>query len=74
MTDKLGSLDSSRDLQTSSVIIFVISLYLIFQMYKDVLSKILQEATKHGLGLSEPADQVVGGVRAKKKILVISSL
>ena len=46
MTDQLGSLDLSRDLQTSSVIIFVISICLVFQMYKDVFSKILHRATK----------------------------
>ena len=45
MTDPLGSLDSSRSLQTSSVI----SLYLILQMCKDFISKTLQWATKQGL-------------------------
>ena len=41
MMDSLVSLDSSRSLQTNSVISFVISLYLIFQMCKDFISKTL---------------------------------
>ena len=48
MTDYLGSLDSSRDLQTGSVIIFMISLCLVLQIQKDDFSKILQAVTKHG--------------------------
>ena len=49
MTDYLGSLDSSRDLQTSYVIIFVINLYLVLQIQKDVFSKFLHRATKRDL-------------------------
>ena len=47
--DQLGSLDSSRDLQTSSVIYFVISLCLVLQIQKDIFSKTLQNATKQDL-------------------------
>jgi len=39
MMDYLGSLDSSRSLQTRSVISFVISLYLIFQILKIPFQK-----------------------------------
>ena len=37
MMNWLGSLDFSRSLQTSSIINFVISLYLVFQMSKDIV-------------------------------------
>jgi len=37
MMNWLGSLDFSRSLQTSSIINFVISLYLRFQMSKDIV-------------------------------------
>ena len=47
MMDRLGSLDSSRSLQTNSVISFVISLCLILQMCKDSIFTTLQ-ATKRG--------------------------
>ena len=39
MMDQFGSLDSSRSLQTRSVISFMISLYLILQMLKIPLQK-----------------------------------
>ena len=48
MMDYLGSLDSSRDLQMSFVIYFVISLCLVLQMQEDTLSKILHSTTKQG--------------------------
>ena len=37
MMNWLGSLDFSRSLQTSFIINFVISLYLIFKMSKDIV-------------------------------------
>ena len=49
MIDWSGPLDSSRSLQTSSAISFVISLYLILQILKDFLSKNLQHASKRDL-------------------------
>jgi hypothetical protein len=53
MTDWLGSLDSSRSLQMSSVFSFVISLCVIHQMWKNSLSKTLHGASKRDLRENE---------------------
>ena len=49
MADYLVLINSSRSLHTNSVIIFVISLYLILQMCKDSISKNLRGASKQDL-------------------------
>ena len=49
MIDYLDSLNSSRSLQTSSVISFIISLCLILQMCKDFISKCLRAQLNEAL-------------------------
>ena len=52
MTDYLVLINLSSSLQTSSVISFVISLYLIPQICKDSLSKILPAASKQIISIN----------------------
>ena len=64
MMDYLVLINSSRSLQPSFVISFVISLYLILQMCKDSILKTLHRTSKQSLICS-----IVANYKLEKKII-----